>query len=133
MDEPLRQLVRQRAHHSCEYCRVPQQFDILPFQVDHIIAAKHHGQTTDNNLALSCYGCNVYKGPNIAGIDPETGKLTRLFHPRQDEWDEHFEWDGPVVVGRTVIGRATIDVLNINISERVEHRRLLIVSGVLPG
>lgn len=133
MDEPLRQLVQQRANHTCEYCRVPQQFDILPFQVDHIIAVKHHGLTADDNLALSCYGCNAYKGPNIAGIDPETGKLTRLFHPRQDEWDEHFEWNGPVVVGRTVIGRATIDVLNMNLPERVEHRRLLIVGGVLPG
>ena len=60
-------------------------------------------------------------------------QLTRLFHPRQDEWDAHFEWNGPVVVGRTTIGRATIDVLKINLPERMEHRRLLIASGILLG
>jgi hypothetical protein len=133
MDASLRLLVWQRASNTCEYCRVPQQFDALPFQVDHIIAEKHHGPTAEDNLALSCYADNAYKGPNIAGIDPETGQLTPLFHPRQDEWNTHFEWNGPVVVGRTAIGRATIDVLKINLSERVEHRRLLIISGVSLG
>jgi hypothetical protein len=24
-------------------------------------------------------------------VDPETGQLTPLFHPRIDHWDEHFE------------------------------------------
>ena len=90
-------------------------------------------RTAENNLALSCYADNTYKGPNIAGIDPETEQLTRLFHPRQDEWDTYFEWNGLVVVGRTAIGRATIDVLKINLPECVEHSRLLIASGILLG
>ena len=129
----MRQLVRQRTENTCECCRVPQQFDVLPFQVDHIIPEKHHGPTAENNLALSCYADNTYKGPNIAGIDPEAGQLTRLFHPRQDERDTYFEWNGLVVVGRTAIGRATIDVLKINLPECVEHRRLLIASGIVLG
>ncbi len=66
MDQSLRQFVWRRAENTYEYCRVPQQFDALPFQVDHIIAEKHHGPTTEENLALSCYGDNAYKGPNIA-------------------------------------------------------------------
>lgn len=57
----------------------------------------------------------------------------RLFHPRKDSWEEHFEWAGPVLRGRTAIGRTTIDVLNINLSERVEHRRLLLLAGVWSG
>lgn len=73
-----------------------------------------------------------YKGPNIAGIDPSTSEITRLFHPRQDVWDEHFQWDGPELIGLTAIGRATIDVLAINLPERVEHRRLLLAAGVWP-
>jgi hypothetical protein len=28
--------------------------DVLPFQIDHIIAEKHHGPTVAENLALSC-------------------------------------------------------------------------------
>ena len=133
MDESLRHFVWQRANNSCEYCRVPQQFDILPFQIDHVIAEKHHGLTAEDNLALCCYGCNAYKGPNIAGIDPKTGQLTRLFHPRKDEWDVHFEWVGPMLAGRTEVGRTTIDVLKINFPDRLEHRMLLIASGVELG
>ena len=80
---------------------------------------------------LSCYNDNLHKGPNIAGIDPLTGQLTPLFHPRRDDWHEHFAWNGPELVGLTPIGRTTIDVLNFNLAERVEHRRLLFQAGLL--
>src|SRR5947209_20314356 len=120
MDEALRQRVWERAADTREYCRMPQRFDVLPFQIDHIIAVKHHGPTAADNLSLSCYQDNLHKGPNLAGIDPDTGEVTRLFHPRRDRWDEHFTWDGPELIGRTAIGRTTIDVLNINLPERVE-------------
>jgi hypothetical protein len=55
MDEALRQLVWDRAADTCEYCRLPQRFDIFPFHIDHIIAIKHHGPTAADNLALCCY------------------------------------------------------------------------------
>jgi len=105
MDEALRLLVWNRAGDTCEYCRLPQRFDILPFQIDHVIAVKHHGQTVADNLALCCYNDNAHKGPNLAGIDPVTGEVTRLFHPRRDNWSESFVWNGPELAGRTAIGR----------------------------
>ncbi len=83
MDEDLLNLVWQRAHHCCEYCQLPVAFSTLTFEVDHIIARKHGSRTVPANLALTCFYCNSYKGPNIAGIDPRTGKITRLFHPRR--------------------------------------------------
>jgi hypothetical protein len=132
MEPALQRLVRQRAARQCEYCQMPEACDPLPFCVDHIIAQKHHGQTVDDNLALACYHCNTYKGPNVAGIDRETGQLTRLFHPRRDRWDEHFVFHGAELTGHTPVGRATVDVLNINHPDRVEHRRLLIAEGVFP-
>jgi len=61
-------------------------------------------------------------------MDAESGQVTRLYHPRQDEWAAHFYWQGPVLAGRTPVGRVTTDVLNINLPERVEHRRVLIES-----
>src|SRR5947209_952481 len=130
MDETLRQHVWDRAQAACEYCHVPQRLEIRPFQIDHVISQKHHGPTTADNLALCCYRDNSYKGPNIAGIDPDTGEVTRLFHPRRDAWEEHFQWDGPELIGLTAIGRATIDVLAINLPQRVEHRRLLLAADV---
>jgi len=132
MNRALEQLVRSRADGVCEYCRVPEDLDPLPFCIDHIIAQKHRGPTAESNLALACYNCNSYKGPNISGIDPDTRQLSRLFHPRRDSWETHFEWDGARLVGRTAVGRATSDVLNINDRNRLEHRRLLIRDGRLP-
>ena len=82
-------------------------------EIDHIIARKHRGCTVAGNLALACYYCNVYKGPNLTGRDPVTGKLTRLYHPRRHKWDFHFRFDEHRI-GRTAIGRTTIDVLRMN-------------------
>src|SRR5437588_12740591 len=113
MDRALQQLVRERAGDRCEYCLLPQRSTILPHQLDHVIAQKHHGTTDAANLCLSCYYCNSFKGPNVAGVDAESGQVTRLYHPRQDEWAAHFSWQGPILLGRTPIGRVTIDVLNI--------------------
>jgi hypothetical protein len=78
---------------------MPQSFyPTVPFPIDHIIARQHGGSTTLDNLALSCLHDNTHKGPNIAGIDPLTRRITRLFNPRRDKWERHFQWDGPNTV-----------------------------------
>jgi hypothetical protein len=130
MDHALRDLVWRRAGDRCEYCGMPQSFDVMTFEVDHIIAQKHRGETVAENLALSCYPCNVHKGANVAGLDPQSGALTALFNPRQQQWSEHFVWDRAILTGCTAIGRTTIDVLRINQASRVELRRLLQLAGV---
>jgi hypothetical protein len=107
--------------------------ELLPFAVEHIRPQFHHGPSTAENLCVSCFNCNVFKAVNLAGHDPDSGALTRLFHPRQDEWQAHFGWEGPYLKGHTAVGRTTIDVLRINLNERVEHRRLLLELGVFPG
>jgi hypothetical protein len=129
----LRQLVWSRAAGTCEYCRVPSEYDPLPFTLDHIQPQYHHGPTTAENLCVCCFSCNTFKAVNVAGHDPDTGQISRLFHPRQDDWAEHFTWNGPVLRGLTAEGRTTIDVLRINLPERVEHRRLLQELGVFSG
>jgi len=65
------------------------------------------------NLAVACLHDNRHKGPNIAGTDPNTGELVRLFHPRTDPWNTHFEWKGAALTRRTAIGRAAIHVLSL--------------------
>lgn len=133
MDAALRNLVRERAGDRCEYCRIHQDQDpFFTFPIDHIIAI-HHGGTTDvGNLCLSCFRCNSHKGPNIASLDPETGELVRLFHPRRDDWFEHFSWRGATIVGRTAIGRATVMLLAINHPDYVHLRESLISEGTFP-
>jgi hypothetical protein len=130
MDAALRQLVGQRAAQQCEYCQIPVAVSLLPFQIDHIIAEKHGGLTKSDNLALSCERCNSHKGLNIAGY--LEGRHIPLFNPRQDRWVDHFEWEGPVLVGKTPIGKVTIDVLAINLPYRIELRTTLIDEGIFP-
>jgi hypothetical protein len=133
MDAALVRLVWRRARHCCEYCRIPQEYDDAPFEIDHIIAVKHDGLTRADNLALSCFHDNSHKGPNIAGRDPKTHRLTPLFNPRRHKWDRHFRWQGAYLVGRTPIGRVTVAILNINDPLRVELRAGLIEEGLFPA
>jgi hypothetical protein len=125
MPEFSRKKVWERADGKCEYCQLPQEASVLPHGLDHIRARKHHGLTTMENTCLACAYCNGAKGSNVAGYDLKTGELVPLFNPRSDVWDEHFFWRSSVLVGKTAVGRTTIDVLRINDPERVEHRRLL--------
>lgn len=131
MNKSIRNRVWRRAGDCCEYCRIPQALDELPFQIDHVRAAKHGGGSSAANLALACFYCNSYKGPNVAGYDPVTDVLTRLYDPRTDRWHEHFQRNGASIEGPTDIGRTTVDALRINEPSRVEHRRLLIALGEL--
>ena len=102
----------------------------MPFEIDHIIARKHRGRTVAGNLAVSCWYCNVYKGANLTGRDPATGKVTRLYHPRRHKWGYHFRFDGAMLIGRTAMGRTTIDVLWMNRPQLVALRDILMAAGV---
>lgn len=129
----LRRKVHERADGRCEYCRMPQIFDPAGFEVDHVIPEKMDGRTELDNLALACFKCNNHKGPNIAGIDPDSGEKAYLFDPRSDTWDDHFQWQGAVLSGLSPTGKATVALLQINASHRVAHRRQLIAEGVFPS
>jgi hypothetical protein len=125
MDAQLRQSVRARAAYHCEYCRLPQEFSELRFHIEHVIPRQHGGGDDADNLALACPDCNLRKGPNLTGIDPETGEVVRLFHPRRDVWSDHFAYEGAAVVGATGIGRTTISLLQMNDPERRRVRELI--------
>jgi hypothetical protein len=132
IDDALARLVRERAGHRCEYCQLPERFSSIGFEIDHIIAEQHGGKAVASNLALACFADNHHKGPNLAGIDPKTGRKAWLFNPRRQKWSTHFRWKGPLLIGRTPIGRATIAVLQINAPHRVAQRSALRREGVFP-
>jgi len=131
VNQALVRAVRERAENQCEYCRLPQISAPIPFQIDHIIAAKHGGLPEPENLALSCPHCNLHKGPNIGGRDPDTRQLLRLFHPRTDQWTDHFLFEGPKIIGRTRIGIITIHVLAMNAEGILALRAELLQEGLL--
>ncbi len=125
MDARTQAAVRTRADNRCEYCRIHQGYYRITFHIEHIIARQHGGSDDDTNLALACHFCNRHKGPNLTGIDPVGGGVTRLFNPRTDNWDEHFAIQNGLMAGLTDVGRTTLEVLKINAPERIRLRLLL--------
>lgn len=133
MDSRTATLVRERAANRCEYCRLAADQDpFFTFHVEHVVARKHGGSDNPSNLALACHQDNLHKGTDLTGIDPQTGKVTRLFHPRRQRWTRHFLWAGPRIAGRTAVGRATVGVLAMNAPDRVALREALIEAGEFP-
>ena len=123
MDAATRRTVRERAGNRCEYCGLHQdQSPLAALHIEHILPKKHGGTDDLDNLALACIDCNLHKGSNVAGYDPDTGALSELFHPRRHTWTDHFDWRGIVIVGRTAIGRTTVEVLSLNSDEQLQLR-----------
>ena len=118
----LRRLVRQRAGNRCEYCLLAEADSLSSHQMDHILARKHGGETTPENLALSCVCCNQRKGSDASSMDLETGKLTTLFNPRHDPWAAHFRVAGARIVPLTATGRVTARLLGFNHPARILER-----------
>ena len=90
VSERLRRQVRERAQGRCEYCLIHEEDMFYPHEPDHVIAEKHGGPTSLDNLALSCFHCNRFKGSDLASVDPTTGKIVFLFQPRSQNWNRHF-------------------------------------------
>ncbi len=132
MDASVRELVRRRADDRCEYCRLPQAAaPFFTFHIEHIRARQHQGTDDPSNLALSCPDCNAYKGPNLTSVDPETDQVVPLFNPRVHSWNDHFAMEGPRVAGLTQVGRATVNLLNMNDAEPLDMRAELLARGDL--
>jgi hypothetical protein len=123
MDAATRAAVRARAENRCEYCQRPQSTSpLIPLHIEHVIPRKHRGTDGADNLALACAECNLHKGSDLTGIDPDSGQVTPLFNPRRDLWDEHFEWDGLRIVGHSAVGRTTVRLLQLNAPARLRVR-----------
>jgi hypothetical protein len=127
---PRYPVVAEGAAHRCEYCHAPEAIFNFSFEVEHIIPRLHGGSDTAGNWALACRGCNLAKRDYLEGLDPETQAAVRLFHPRQDYWDEHFGFVPATgtLQGLTAIGRATVGRLQMNapaqLAARQQWRRL---------
>ncbi len=122
----LRRLSIERAHYCCEYCRISLEDRLYLLEVDHIIPEKHRGETTEENLCLSCMRCNRHKGSDFASFDPESNEITLLYNPRQNKWDEHFRLDGARIVPLTPQGRVTVFVLGLNNHDCILEREALL-------
>lgn len=129
-----RQTVSTRAKGLCEYCFAPKMYSNAPFVVEHIHPVAHGGLTELDNLAYACIGCNGHKSDKLDAPDPHTGASVPLFHPRRQHWHEHFAWndDETLILGLTPTGRATIAALELNRTELLNLRAVLVWRGKHP-
>ena len=134
ISKTLRSRVANRASFLCEYCKAPKNYSPSPFDVEHITPTSRGGNSDFDNLAYSCNGCNCLKSNKIAAVDPVNNTDAPLFHPRHDEWLDHFAWDvsGLIIIGTTPTGRATVALLKLNRPELINLRSLLAMIGKHP-
>ena len=122
----MRREVGRQAAGRCEYCGLSQAGQEAAFHVDHIHPIAEGGATILKNLALACVSCSLRKGARRLARDPLTARDVSIFHPRRQDWREHFCWKGNRVLGLTPTGRATVSLLKLNrglaIAIRAEER-----------
>jgi hypothetical protein len=123
-----------RANGCCEYCLSQTQYSADPFTIEHIVPRSLGGRTELDNLAWACQGCNGHKHNKVTGLDPFSGQVVPLYHPRQHHWQDHFAWinDYTQIVGLTDSGRATVAVLHLNRQGVMNLRRVLYLLGDHP-
>lgn len=122
------------AQDRCGYCLTTKLIIGPLLQIEHIIPTAKGGSNERENLWLACPLCNNCKSDHTEAVDPLTGKLVPLFNPRNDVWPEHFRWvaHGTLVEGITSIGRATIELLQINHPDIVTSREVWVMAGWHP-
>jgi hypothetical protein len=120
----IQQEVRRRAKALCEYCHTAEQWQYVPFTIDHVIPIHQGGTDTVDNLALACFHCNRRKSNKLTAEDPTSGEIVPMFNPREQSWHDHFIWseDGLYLIGLTEVSRATIELLTLN-RQRIIHIR----------
>lgn len=132
ISDNLRSSIALKAQFRCEYCHIHENDQFFTFQVDHIISLKHGGQTEFNNLAYTCSVCNQNKGSDLGTYLTNSKRLIRLFHPRKDSWSTHFKVEFGEIIPKTLIGEATIKVLDMNNIDRIILRQALFDEGRYP-
>jgi hypothetical protein len=102
------------------------------FHIEHVVPRSKGGESTLENLALACPGCNLHKGDKTTAVDPATREQVSLFHPLRQKWSEHFRFKGYEIQGCTAVGRATVVALDLNHVRRQRIRQVEEAFGLYP-
>src|SRR5260370_21107894 len=122
----LQRRIRARARGLCEYCRSAAELTGHEFTIDHIVPESRDGGSRFENLCWCCFWCNAFKQARTQAMDPLTGKLSLLFNPHTENWQNHFSWsrDATRIIARTAVGRATLKALRLNRPSLTKARRI---------
>jgi hypothetical protein len=102
------------------------------FHIEHIIPRGKGGRSDLENLTFACPGCNLRKAARLNALDTISGEAVELFHPLRQNWTDHFRFNGYRIEGLTAVGRATVDVLDLNHPRRQRIRQVEETFGLYP-
>ncbi|MEY2976317.1 MAG: HNH endonuclease [Prochlorotrichaceae cyanobacterium] len=130
----LQRQIRLHFRDCCAYCQTAEALTVVTFEFEHIVPLAAGGETKFENLALACPSCNRYKSDRQTAIDPLTNTAVALFHPQQQVWRDHFQWNDTAteIEGLTAIGRATISALRMNRPALTRVRSMWVKLGEHP-
>ena len=130
----LRKQLEELDNGQCAYCQTRTDNTGQALTVDHIIPLAKGGGNALENLCRACRNCNEAKRDQTYALDPLTGELVPLYHPRRQAWIDHFAWDqtGIQLLGVTASGRATIIALDMNNELILFARRRWVNAGWHP-
>ncbi len=115
VSDKLRQKIVDQAGDRCGYCLGEQRYIFEPLEIDHLLPTGKGGTDDEENLWLACRFCNSRKGMQTQGFDELTKKKLPLFNPRKQNWNRHFTIENGIeIVGKTSVGRATVNALQMN-------------------
>lgn len=126
------QRVVEQAGNRCGYCLGEQRYIFTPLEIDHILPTAAGG-TDEDNLWLACPLCNSHKGTKTHGVDNNSKTKVKLFNPRKQNWNRHFYViNGIEIVGKTAIGRVTVESLRLNSRLAITVRMNWLIGGWYP-
>jgi hypothetical protein len=130
----LQRQIRSHFANCCAYCRTAESLTVTTFEFEHIVPLARGGETIFENLCLACSSCNRHKAVRQTATDPTTQTEVPLFHPQQQSWADHFEWNEEAIeiIGLTPTGRATVDVLKMNRPQLLRVPQLWVKMGEHP-
>lgn len=130
----LQRSIREHFNNCCAYCQTAENLTVTTFEFEHIKPISAGGETSFQNLCLSCPSCNRYKASRQSYLDPITKKEVFLFNPQNQSWDNHFQWNQnqTEIIGLTPQGRATIDALKMNRPQLIRVRKMWVKMGEHP-
>ena len=130
----LRRQIRVRFAHCCAYCHTAESLTVTVLEIEHMIPRSVGGETVFENLCLACPTCNRQKAYRQNAIAPLLGQTVPLFHPQQQQWENHFAWneDATEIIGLTATGQATIEALRMNRPPLIRLRRMWVKMGEHP-
>jgi hypothetical protein len=130
----LQRVIREHFNNCCAYCQTSESLTVTNFEFEHIKPRSVGGETTFQNLCLSCPSCNRYKASRQTAIDPKTQQTIPLFNPQTQLWDNYFKWnqDHTEIIGLTAEGRATVEALKMNRPQLIRVRSMWVKMGEHP-